>query len=212
MHILAVADTVSKYLYDYYTPDKLKGFDLILCCGDLSRDYLEFLVDASTCPVVYVRGNHDDDLEDEPPGGCICAEDRVLVLNGVKIAGLGGSHRYREGRNMFTERQMQRRVRRLKFKIMRRGGVDILLAHSPARNVNDFDSLSHRGFECFNELIEKYHPKYFVHGHIHKNYGKDIPQLCEVGDTLVVNAYDHVVFDFVCNCESKAPKTVKIVE
>lgn len=195
MRILAVADTVSKYLYDYYTPDKLKGFDLILACGDLSRDYLEFLVDASSCPVVYVRGNHDDGLDDVPPGGCICAEDKVVVINGIRIAGLGGSQRYRQGRNMFTEKQMQKRVRRLRMKILWRGGIDIFVAHSPARYVNDFDSLSHRGFECFNDLINRYHPKYFVHGHIHKNYGKNIPQFSSVGETSVVNAYDHVVFD-----------------
>ena len=60
MRILAVADTESKYLYDNYTPGKLSGFDLILACGDLSRDYLEFLVDASKCPVLYVKGNHDE--------------------------------------------------------------------------------------------------------------------------------------------------------
>ena len=155
MKILAVADTVSKYLYDYYTPGKLDGFDLILACGDLSRSYLEFLVDASRCPVLYVRGNHDD-----------------------------------------TEKQMQKRVRRLRFKIMRKKGFDILLTHSPARHINDFDSLSHRGFECFKNLIEKYHPKYFVHGHIHMNYGINIPQRTEYGDTVIINACDYCIFDY----------------
>ncbi len=196
MKILAVADTVSKYFYDYYTPGKLDGFDLILACGDLSRDYLEFLVDASKCPVLYVRGNHDDSFDTRPPEGCVCVEDTVYDFKGVRILGLGGSHKYREGKNMFTEKQMQKRVKRLRFKIMRKKGFDILLTHSPARHINDFDSLSHRGFECFNDLIEKYHPKFFVHGHIHKNYGINIPQRTEYGDTVIINACDYCIFDY----------------
>lgn len=196
MRILAVADTVSKYLYEYYSPGKLNDFDLILACGDLSRDYLEFLVDASRCPVLYVRGNHDDGFESSPPEGCICIDDKVYVYKGVRILGLGGSHKYREGGYMFTEKQMSRRIKKLRFRIWRRKGFDILMTHSPARHLNDFDSLTHRGFECFNDLIIKYRPKYFVHGHIHKNYGMNIPQRTEFGETTVINAYDYCVFEY----------------
>ena len=44
MKILVVADEESKSLWDFYTPRKLKGIDLIISCGDLSPAYLEFLV------------------------------------------------------------------------------------------------------------------------------------------------------------------------
>lgn len=196
VRILAVADIESKYLYEYYTPGRLSGFDLILACGDLSRDYLEFLVDASRCPVLFVKGNHDDRLIDDPPGGCICIDDRIYVYKGVRILGIGGSHKYREGGYMFTEKQMKRRISKLRMKIFFKGGFDILVTHAPARHLNDFDSLSHRGFECFNLLIEKYRPKYFVHGHIHKNYGINIPQISEHGGTTVINAYDYCVFEY----------------
>lgn len=37
MKILAVSDIESRYYYEYYSPGKLDGFDLILACGDLSR-------------------------------------------------------------------------------------------------------------------------------------------------------------------------------
>lgn len=176
MRILAVADTESKYLYDYYVPGKLNGYDLIIACGDLSRAYLEFLVDASNTTVLYVRGNHDDGFEENPPEGCVCIEDRIFKYKGVRIMGLGGSHKYREGKNMYTEKQMKRRVKRMRLKIFLNGGIDIFVTHAPARHINDFDSLSHRGFECFNYVLERYEPKYFVHGHIHKNYGYNIPQ------------------------------------
>ena len=196
MKILAVADAEAKYYYDYYQPGKLKEFDLILACGDLHRSYLEFLVTMAGCPVLYVRGNHDDSFAENPPEGCVCVEDQIYVHEGVRILGLGGSYKYRQGDNMYSERQMRRRIRRLWFQLWRRKGFDILLTHAPARGINDFDSISHRGFECFVELIDKYKPRYFVHGHIHKNYGTKVPQKTRRSDTLIINAYEYCKFEY----------------
>ena len=193
--ILAVADDESRCYYEDYRQGNLDGFDLILACGDLHRTYLEFLTTMAKCPVLYIRGNHDDPLMEEPPGGCICVEDQVYVHEGLRIAGLGGSYRYRDGRNMFTEAQMRKRARRLMLKIRRHNGLDILMTHAPARGINDFDSLSHRGFETFRDLLDRYHPQVFVHGHIHKNYGVRIPQRTEWNGTTVINAYEHCIFE-----------------
>jgi Icc-related predicted phosphoesterase len=196
MRILAISDIESKYYYDYYTPGKLDEFDLILACGDLSRAYLEFIISMAHCPVLYVRGNHDDAFAAAPPEGCTCIENRIYVYQGVRILGLGGSHRYRDGDNMFTERQMSARIRRLWRQLRRHKGFDILVTHAPARHINDFDSVAHRGFDCFVTLLDEYQPKYFVHGHIHKNYGIHIPQKTLRGVTTVINAYDHCAFDY----------------
>lgn len=196
MRILAISDVDSKYYFDYYTPEKLANIDLILACGDLHREYLEFLVTMSNKPVLYVHGNHDETYDQDPPGGCICIDDQVFVFQGLRILGLGGSHRYRNGKYMYTEKQMRRRIRRLRLKLWRHGGIDILLTHSPARHINDFDSVSHRGFECFGQLLERYRPKYFIHGHIHKNYAMNVPRRTSLGDTTVINAYDHYVFEY----------------
>lgn len=196
MRILTVSDVRSKYYYDFYAPGKLDEFDLILSCGDLRREYLEFLVTMAHCPVLYVHGNHDDVFDETPPEGCVCVDDRLFVYEGVRILGLGGSHRYRDGTYMFTERQMRRRIRRLRFQLWRHKGFDILLTHAPARHINDFDSLPHRGFKCFVELLDKYRPKYFVHGHIHRNYGVGIPRKTVRGDTTIVNAYEHYILDY----------------
>ena len=196
MRVLAVADKESAYYYDFYTPGKLSEFDLILACGDLRREYLEFLATLARCPVVYVRGNHNDSFLDSPPEGCICAEDRIVVCGGVRILGLGGSHRYQNGRNMYTEGQMSRRIRKMQFQLWKNKGFDILLTHAPARHVNDFDNLSHQGFQCFVGLLDRYQPKYFVHGHIHRNYGVNIPQWTVRGATNIINAYDYCKFDY----------------
>lgn len=196
MKILAVSDVSAQALYDYYTPGKLDGIDLILACGDLHKEYLEFLVTMSRCPVVYVRGNHDERFIESPPEGCVCADDAIVVCNGVRILGLGGSYRYRSGECMFTEKEMRRRIRKLWFPLFRHKGFDILLTHAPARHINDFDSLPHRGFECFVGLLDRYHPKYFVHGHIHMNYGVKIPRRTARGDTTIINAYEYHLFEY----------------
>lgn len=70
----------------------------------------------------------------------------IYVYQGVRILGLGGSYRYRDGKYMYTEAQMRCRIRRLWFQLHKYGGFDILVTHAPARHINDFDNLSHRGF------------------------------------------------------------------
>jgi Icc-related predicted phosphoesterase len=196
MRILTVADEEAKYLYDFYQSGRLDEYDLIISCGDLHRHYLEFLVTMAHCPVLYVHGNHDEDYDKYPPGGCECIEDQIYVYKGVRILGLGGSFKYRDGTHMFTERQMRRRIRRLWFQLWRHKGFDVLVTHAPAYGVNDLDDLPHRGFQCFLKLLEKYKPKYFIHGHVHRNYGIKIPRVCKREETTIVNAFEYYAFDY----------------
>ena len=196
MRILALSDEKSQFYYDFYRPGKLDEFDMILCCGDLDKEYLEFFSTLARCPVVYVPGNHDDRLAKDPPGGCLNADGHVLSVRGLRILGLGGSIAYRPGTYMYTEREMAARVRRVRREIRKAGGFDILMTHSPARGLNDFDSPSHKGFECFNSLLETYRPKLFVHGHIHTSYGAFIPRICDHAGTTVVNACEAYAFDY----------------
>ena len=194
MRILAVADVPADRFYEYYTEGKLDEFDLILSCGDLRPEYLEFLVTMAHCPLIYVHGNHDDSYG-RGPQGCECADDHIIEYRGIRILGLGGSFKYRDGKYMYTEKQMKSRVRRLWLSIKKHHGFDILLTHAPARGLNDFETVPHRGFGCFNTLMEKYNPQFFIHGHIHRNYDYRIPQICTNGSTTVINAYEYCVFD-----------------
>lgn len=195
MKILAVSDVPSDYFFEYYTPGKLKGFDCILSCGDLPREYLEFLVTMAECPLCYVHGNHDESFDQSPPEGCICADGRIVTCGGLRILGLGGSYRYRDGKYMYTEAQMKRRVRKLWMPLKKHKGFDILLTHAPARGLGDFDTLAHQGFGAFVDLLDAYHPPYLVHGHVHLNYGANIPRLRERDGTSIINAYDHYIFE-----------------
>lgn len=194
MRILAVSDIESKSLYDFFSPDKVEGVELIIGCGDLREEYLEFLVTMMNVPLLYIHGNHDDHFKREPEG-CVCIDDKFYEYKGIRFVGLGGSFRYRNGQYMYTEREMKRRIFRLWPKIHFHKGFDVLVTHCPARHLNDFDTITHRGFDCFNKLLEKYRPKLFMHGHIHRNYGARIPQKSDHDGTLVINASDYCIFD-----------------
>ena len=172
MKILAIADEESKYLWDFFEKSKLEGIDLIISCGDLDPLYLSFLVTLSTVPVLYVHGNHDGKYEKFPPEGCTCIEDQIFVYQGVRILGLGGSMRYKPGPHQYTERQMRQRVAKLWFQLFRKRGFDILVTHAPAYQINDGEDLPHQGFQVFRTLLEKYRPKFFLHGHVHMSYGR----------------------------------------
>ena len=194
MKILVLADVPCKALWDYYDESRLRGVDLILSAGDLPSAYLSFLVTFAHCPVLYIHGNHDEIYEKKPPEGCTCIDGDIYVYEGVRILGLGGSMRYRPGEHQYSEKQMCRRVRRLFWKIRWKRGFDILLTHAPASGINDGEDLCHKGFDVFRKLMEKYHPSYMIHGHVHMNYG-NYPRLTRFGDTTVVNAYERYLLD-----------------
>ena len=195
MKILVVADHESKKIWDYYEPGMLKGYDLILSAGDLSPRYLSFLVTMASCPVMYIHGNHDDCYEQMPPEGCDCIDGKVVNYKGLRIFGLGGSQRYNQGHNMYTPAQMRKKIRKAAFGLWKNKGFDILLTHSPALGFNDSEDLPHRGFDEFNKLMDKYHPKYFIHGHNHKNYSSGYKMKDHYNDTIVINAYETYVLE-----------------
>jgi Icc-related predicted phosphoesterase len=147
-------------------------------------------------PVFYVHGNHDTDYQYNPPWGCDCIDDAIVEYNGVRFLGLGGCRKYHPGRHQYTEAEMRRRIRRLWFQLWYHKGFDILVTHAPAYGVNDLDDLPHRGFQCFLKLLEKYKPKYFIHGHVHRNYGIKIPRVCKREETTIVNAFEYYAFDY----------------
>ena len=196
MRILFISDEENKEYWDFFRKEIFEGIDIIVSCGDLNAEYLSFLATMTSLPILYIRGNHDDKYEQRKPEGCICIEDDIFECEGIRFLGLGGSYRYKKGQNQYTEQEMKSRIRRLWFKLLKKRGFDVLVTHAPAYGVNDGEDLSHRGFETFIELIEKYRPKYFVHGHVHMNYGRQFPREYTIGTTKVINAYNHYVVEF----------------
>lgn len=195
MKLLLISDQESPYLWDYYQPGRLDGVDMILSCGDLNSKYLSFLVTMGGVPLLYVHGNHDKTYDLHPPEGCDCVEDRLMTVKGLRILGLGGSIQYSGGPHQYTEAQMARRIRRLRYRLWRAGGVDIVLAHSPMLGYGDGEDYAHQGFESLLALVDKYQPKYLIHGHVHVNYGFHIPRVLQRGETIIINAYERYVLD-----------------
>ena len=206
--ILAVADEVSESLGGEALAQLRPDF--VLSAGDLPFDYLEYLVTVLNVPLLYVPGNHDPSLRERreelawPPSielkdtrdpigplGCTNVDGRIEEVAGIRVAGLGGSVRYREGPNQYTQKEMRGRARRLRRRAAARAlrgrrGVDVLLTHAPPFGVGDEEDPAHRGFEALLTLVGRLSPKLLVHGHIHP-YGEAKPAR-QLGTTTVVNA------------------------
>ena len=196
MKILLVSDEEDKYLWDYYTPGRLKGIDLILSAGELKAEYLSFLVTMANRPLLYVHGNHDGGYAQRPPEGCQCIDGKLVTVGGLRILGLGGSALYNGGPHQYTEKQMRWRIHRLRLKLALTGGVDIVLTHAPVRGFGDEDNMTHRGFEAFLPLLDQYQPRYLVHGHIHQRYGANRPRCYQYNETTIVNATGRYILEF----------------
>ena len=145
MKILTVSDEECAALWDNYVPGRLKEYDLILSCGDLSARYLSFLVTMARCPLLYVHGNHDTNYNQVPPEGCDCIDD-------------------------------------------------IVVTHAPPYGLGDGDDPAHWGFESLVELLDTYHPKYLVHGHVHIRYGAR-ERVRDYNGTTLINATERYTFE-----------------
>ncbi len=204
MKILAVSDEECAALWDYYMPGRLDGYDLIISCGDLKAEYLSFLVTMAKCPVLYVHGNHDTGYDRRPPEGCDCIDGKVVEYNGVRILGLGGCRRYHSGAHQYTEAQMRRRIRKLRFCLWRTHGVDIVVTHAPAKGQGDGEDPAHWGFEALLDLLDRYQPELMLHGHVHMRYGREVARRRQYGRTTIINASERFAVEVPDRpCKSK---------
>lgn len=210
MKILAISDEECPSLWDYYTPGKLAGYDLIISCGDLNATYLSFLVTMANRPLLYVHGNHDTGYDRNPPEGCDCIDDQFLVYNGVRILGLGGCKRYRSGNYQYSEKEMRRRIRRLRYQLWKHKGVDIVVTHAPPKGLGDQEDNAHQGFESLLELIDQYHPQYLLHGHVHMRYGQNSQRINQREDTTVINVCERYTLEIAD--VPVAPKRKNVLE
>jgi len=69
------------------------------------------------------------------------------------------------------------------------------MTHAPPRYIHDAEDRCHRGFKSFRWLIDKYSPRFFIHGHIHANFAKPSQRITVVNHTKVINVYGYHVFD-----------------
>ena len=195
MKILAIADEELMEFWDYYIPGRLKEYDLILSAGDLKAAYLSFIVTMARAPVMYVHGNHDTGYAVTEPEGCDSIDGQIVEYRGLRILGLGGCLWYRPGAHQYSEKEMRKRIWKLRWQIAKYGGVDIIVTHAPPRGVGDGEDRAHQGFESFLELMDTYRPRYLLHGHVHLSYGRDRTREREYHDTKVINVCEKYVLE-----------------
>ncbi|HOP94929.1 MAG: metallophosphoesterase [Dictyoglomaceae bacterium] len=185
MRILALADIESPNFYEKFDVTPYKGVEVVFSCGDVMPELLSYIATILNVPVFYVHGNHDEIYLNKIPEGCENIDGRIIEFKGKRILGIGGSIRYSSGTFQYTEKEMEKRIERLSFKLRR--GVDIVITHSPPSQIHEGDDWAHKGFKSFLKFIEKYQPQYFLHGHTHMNYVYNAKRITQVGNTKVIN-------------------------
>jgi predicted phosphodiesterase len=67
MKILAVSDQVVERLYALSSSGHFQDVELLLGCGDMPYEYLEYLVTILNVQMFYVPGNHDPIFDQRRP-------------------------------------------------------------------------------------------------------------------------------------------------
>lgn len=115
-----------------------------------------------------------------------------MAAQGLRVGGLGGSLRYKDGPNQYTQAQMRWRAldlelrARLKRVPSGHRRLDVLITHAPPFGVGPAEDAAHVGFVAFHRTIRNLRPVLLVHGHIHP-YGKTQPER-RAGGTRIINA------------------------
>jgi len=196
MRILTVSDFVEQSLDHMIEEETLPKIDLILSCGDISPEYLESLKAKLLCPLYFVKGNHDIRYAGYSPEGCTNVHKQIVQFKSLRILGFEGSKWYNGNENQFTEKEMKKTIRSMWFPLFKNKGVDIVITHAPPRHIHDGEDLCHQGFISFVNFIKKYSPKYFIHGHIHKNFDNPIDRVTVYGKTQVVNTCGYNIIEY----------------
>ena len=205
MKCLAVSDQVVERMYSLVANRHFDDVDLILGCGDLPYEYLEYIVTILNKPLFYVPGNHDPAFRAKNrrsyAEGGLNIDGKVVEYQGLLFAGLGGSIRYRpDGVNQYTQREMFWRVLKLLpallfQRIFYGRRLDVLITHSPPFGIHDDDTRAHEGLKALNLLVKWTQPRYHLHGHTHFYRQNLEPCTTVLGETTIMNIYPYKVIE-----------------
>ena len=201
MRVLAISDVIVESLYSSALREIARGVDCIISCGDLPSAYLEYIVSVLDKPLYYVMGNHGARGGQRTyPEGCINLDGRTVNHDGILLAGLEGSMRYNDAPHFqYTENEMRAKQLRLEPKLwanrLRYGRfLDVLVTHSPPYGIHDGGDPAHHGFKSFLDFIDRYHPEYLLHGHVHLYDNRAVRQSVR-GHTLIINTYGYKLLE-----------------
>lgn len=144
--------------------------DLVVLLGDIYWRTVEEIDRTYTCPKIGVLGNHDP-FDNYNRTGIQDIHEQVIDINGLRIAGFGGSPVYSQKETpQYTEWEAERFIEKIT-------AIDLFIAHSnPKLSTYQTDKYSHRGFQAFTTMIYTKKPAYFFHGHLHVEHEQIIGQ------------------------------------
>ncbi|MDR3112052.1 MAG: metallophosphoesterase [Elusimicrobiota bacterium] len=216
MKILAVSDKEDNHLKHIIEnhPEKLKAVDYVFSCGDLQKDYIEFIVDGLKKKMYFVCGNHfaSQFYESLSPQefcnkvyhgkgiknhcGSTDVHGNIEIIENYILVGFGGSMRYSLGDFQLNDVEMEklvektcrtiRRIKLLDFIFFRKRKKIIVISHAPVNGIFDGIDLCHRGFGAFRKFIFKAKPLLWLHGHIHTEDRRNTNKQI-LDETLIVN-------------------------
>ena len=101
--------------------------------------------------------------------------------------------------HQYTDGQMRLKATRMSLRLgiarIRWGrSLDILITHAPAYSIHDGKDLPHRGFKALLSFMERFQPRYLIHGHRHV-YHLQRPEVTQHQATTVMNVYGHTVVE-----------------
>ena len=221
MKILCVSDQIDPLVYSSSAKEHFKDIDIILCAGDLPMEYVDFIVSTLNKPTYFIFGNHNlkefgyyhrtstsqdayRPLENSTlkysHGAHYLGFKTAQTENKLLLAGASGSIRYNNGLNQYTDREMfLKLVAMIPSLIMNKlkygRYLDIFLTHTPPLDIHDKKDPCHRGFKCYRWFLEKFRPKYMIHGHIHL-YDIQDTRVSQFLDTTIINAVSHYILEF----------------
>ncbi len=201
MKILAVSDQVVDRIYGLASSGHFQDVELIVGCGDLPYEYLEYLLTMLNKPLYYVPGNHDPKFEPQTAAsraqGGSNLDLKIVRHNKFLIGGFGGCVRYRpDGINQYTQTEAYLRaysmLPTLFLNTLRYGrALDILISHSPPFGIHDDTDPAHNGLKALNWLIRIARPRYHFHGHTHFFKKNIVNAETTIGITKIINVYPY---------------------
>ena len=160
LKILFITDTHGMLSYEKDTLDymmNLKDYDCCILLGDHSP--IKNIIPNEK--LYGVLGNHDSwSLYQD--NGINDINGKVTSINGIKIAGLCGSYKYKNSDEyaMYTHEESIELANKME-------SADILVSHDKPFTKSDYGE-SHDGLKGVTEYIYKNHIPLHVHGHLHE--------------------------------------------
>jgi len=201
VRLLAISDEPDPILDSPASREALGHIDMVIGCGDLTPDYLEFVADAFCAPLHYVRGKHDAgaawnagtrDGTCPPP----LPDGKVVEEAGVRIVGFGGSATYSSTGYELTQGAMWWRVLRFAISERRRAPL-LVVTHAAPRGANDGEDFAHRGFPAFRWLATRLLPPLWLHGHTTLIRRDAEARSARIGQTLLYNCEGSTLVELV---------------